>query len=293
MATFKGYRVTSPYGFRTDPISKGKEFHAGVDLVKRHHSPIHAFSKGTVIYAGMGQNGTGLGGYGHVVLIQDQNNHAQLYAHLHRVSVQKGQRIAKDDLIGYQGSTGRVTGSHLHFEVRKHAENRPPYGYRGNKKASTLEPTSYLNQLSTFRKGSTTATLQKGSRGERVKVLQQKLLQLGYSLPQYGADSQFGEETEKAVRDFQKSESITVDGIVGPQTQGKLSSRMNEIKAYPGDFIQKGSSGKVVKTIQRKVGTAVDGIYGPKTEQAVKNYQKKYGLTVDGIVGPNTWESLF
>lgn len=142
---FQGYTISSPYGWRRHPITGEQKFHAGIDLVKSHQAPIYAFTGGVVLFAGMGKSGTGLGGYGNVVVIKDKNNHAQLYAHLDRVSVKTGEQINKNDRIGYQGATGYVTGSHLHYEVRK--KTSPQYGWEADASKSTLNPTTYLRNF--------------------------------------------------------------------------------------------------------------------------------------------------
>ncbi|GGA80425.1 peptidoglycan DD-metalloendopeptidase family protein [Ornithinibacillus halotolerans] len=141
---FENYRVTSPYGYRTDPITRdGKSFHDGIDLVKRHRAPIQAFIGGVVIYAGNGAPGTGVGGYGNVVVIRDKNNRAHVYAHLDSVAVRKGQTVERGHIIGRQGATGnRVTGSHLHYEIRK--KSSPSLGWIQDPQARTLDPTKYL-----------------------------------------------------------------------------------------------------------------------------------------------------
>lgn len=139
---FKGYRTTSAYGWRTHPISGGRKFHGGIDLVKSHKAPIKAFLPGTVLYAGLGQSGTGVGGYGNVVVIKDNNGRANLYAHLDSVAVKKGQKVTTNTTVGYQGATGNVTGSHLHFEVRK--KTSPSLGWTSAQENSTLDPTNYL-----------------------------------------------------------------------------------------------------------------------------------------------------
>src|SRR5690625_3237747 len=119
---FKDYRQTSSYGYRTHPITgKRGSFHAGIDLVKLKggvNAPIEAFTAGTVVYADLGKSGSGLGGYGNVVLIKDKNNYGQLYAHLHSVNVRNGQKVKKGQVIGRQGETGYVTGANFHYEVR-------------------------------------------------------------------------------------------------------------------------------------------------------------------------------
>ncbi|HAM81612.1 M23 family metallopeptidase [Ornithinibacillus bavariensis] len=83
-------RVTSPYGNRTDPVTGQKNtFHDGIDLVKSHQAPIGAFVLGKVLYTGNGVSGTGVGGYGNVVVIEDKNKRGHVYAHLASVSVKK------------------------------------------------------------------------------------------------------------------------------------------------------------------------------------------------------------
>ncbi len=286
MAEFRGFRITSPYGYRTHPIRGSRDFHAGVDLVKSHQAPIHAFTSGTVIYAGFGKSGTGLGGYGNVVLIRDRNNRTQLYAHLDSVAVNSGQPVSQNKVIGYQGATGYVTGSHLHFEIRKKVETAPPYGYRADKPSSTMNPISYVNQFSS------NEALKEKSNGTEVRNLQRELIKLGFNLNKYGADGVFGNETESAVKAFQRSEGIKVDGIVGPVTRARLDKKTTVVANYPG-IIKRGSKGELVEIIQRKIGAKVDGIFGPETERKVKQYQRRNNIKVDGIVGPETWQKLF
>lgn len=142
---FKAYRQTSAYGWRTHPIHKTRKFHAGIDLVKLKggvNAPIEAFIGGEVIYAGFGQSGTGVGGYGNVVVIKDSKGAAHVYAHLHSVSVKKGATVKKGQTIGRQGATGNVTGAHLHYEVRK--KSSPSLGWTSKQEKSTHNPTTYV-----------------------------------------------------------------------------------------------------------------------------------------------------
>ncbi|MCM3272621.1 peptidoglycan DD-metalloendopeptidase family protein [Paenibacillus elgii] len=139
MGVFEGWKVTSPYGYRTDPINGSRSFHTGIDLVKYHRYPIPAFVGGVVLFAGEGVAGTGFGGYGNVVALRDDKGYVHCYCHLDSVAVQKGQKLSKGDIVGYQGTTGRSTGSHLHYEVR--AEDAPSYGY-----GSHVDPSEYLEK---------------------------------------------------------------------------------------------------------------------------------------------------
>lgn len=147
---FKAYRTTSPFGQRRHPISGKNSFHTGIDLVKLKggkNAPIEAFTAGTVLFAGVGQSGSGFGGYGNVVLIKDKNNRGQVYAHLNSVSVKKGQSVKRGQKIGNQGTTGQSTGPHLHFEVRKNADGSVPYGWIADRANNCLEPTKYLKDF--------------------------------------------------------------------------------------------------------------------------------------------------
>lgn len=156
---FDGYRITSSYGWRMDPFVGGREFHSGIDLAKADRAPIYAFTDGTVLFTGMGQNGTGLGGYGNVVVMKDRNGCAHIYAHLAKTKAKKGTIVKKGQIIGYQGATGRVTGSHLHYEIRKRSS--PKYGWTANRQQSTLDPTQYLQSYNPKQQGSNSETTYK------------------------------------------------------------------------------------------------------------------------------------
>ena len=144
---FKDYRITSPFGPRIHPITRQNTFHTGIDLVKSHRAPIFAFTPGEVLFAGMGQTGTGFGGYGNVVAIKDKNNRLHVYAHLDSVTVRKGQNVVQGQEVGKQGNTGQSTGSHLHYEVRKNAQSTPPYGWIADRANNCFEPTQYLHKF--------------------------------------------------------------------------------------------------------------------------------------------------
>lgn len=140
MNVFEGWKITSPYGYRSDPFTGSRVFHTGIDLVKYHKYPIPAFVGGVVLFAGEGVAGTGFGGYGNVVALQDDKGYVHCYCHLDSVAATKGQTINKGDIVGYQGTTGRSTGSHLHYEIR--AKDAPSYGY-----GSHVDPGDYLKNL--------------------------------------------------------------------------------------------------------------------------------------------------
>lgn len=306
--TFRGYRITSPYGSRRNPFNKSRDFHAGVDLVKKHRAPIYAFTAGEVIYAGIGKSGTGLGGYGNVVLLLDKNNNLQLYAHLNSVAVRTGRRVNKNQLIGYQGNTGQSTGSHLHLEIRTNGDRKPPYGYRANRASSTIEPIGYLNSFDSSKSEKTSPSnntssasgiLRRGMRGREVLQLQEQLKKAGINISKYGADGIYGQETEQAVTAFQRQQKLKVDGIAGPVTRAALQKIVNE-NSKGFKTLRRGMSGKEVKELQQEliaVGIRLakygaDGKFGKETEEAVKEFQSQEMLRVDGIVGAETWKKL-
>ncbi|MFB2938806.1 peptidoglycan-binding protein [Aerosakkonemataceae cyanobacterium BLCC-F154] len=134
------------------------------------------------------------------------------------------------------------------------------------------------------------AILRLGSKGEDVKLLQQLLNSYGYSLV---VDGDFGSRTDAAVKGFQRSRGLVVDGIVGINTWNALLP--NNPSSFP--TLRRGSRGYYVTFLQERLNifgypVAVDGIFGSITEATVKNFQRDQGLLVDGIVGPMTWRAL-
>ena len=101
--------IVSPYGWRW-----GRP-HEGVDFGAHYGAPIHAVGDGVVIGAGYLADE---GGYGQIVLVRHAGGVITAYAHMSRVLVRSGERVHAGDLLGRVGSTGHVTGPHLHFEVR-------------------------------------------------------------------------------------------------------------------------------------------------------------------------------
>ena len=104
---------TSGYGTRTDPFRGGAARHQGIDLAAPVGTPIYATAEGTVDDAGYNR-----GGYGNLIKLNHGRGIETRYGHLSRILVSPGQRVARGQLIGHMGSTGRSTGSHLHYEVR-------------------------------------------------------------------------------------------------------------------------------------------------------------------------------
>lgn len=107
-------------------ISQGYQFyHKAVDISNRAGGPILAADSGTITVAGWVDNS----GYGNRIMIDHGNGFVSLYAHLSVVQVQVGQRVNRGDVIGQMGSTGRSTGTHLHFEIRRGGVLDNPLSY--------------------------------------------------------------------------------------------------------------------------------------------------------------------
>eukprot|EP00873_Tetraselmis_striata_P030549 jgi/Tetstr1/450813/TSEL_037849.t1 len=108
-----GGTITSSFGNRTDPFLKRAAFHSGIDFRASTGTPVLAAAGGTVSFAASN------GGYGNMVEIDHGNGLSTRYAHLSQLGVSVGQTITGGQQIGRAGSTGRSTGPHVHFEVRK------------------------------------------------------------------------------------------------------------------------------------------------------------------------------
>ncbi len=105
--------ISSPFGWRTDPFNHRRRFHTGVDIRSPRGTRIRAAAKGLVIYAGW------YGAYGKCVWIDHGSRTATVYGHMLSIYVRPGQLVTRGHIIGTVDSTGRSTGNHLHFEVRK------------------------------------------------------------------------------------------------------------------------------------------------------------------------------
>ncbi|MGE0407752.1 MAG: M23 family metallopeptidase [Amphiplicatus sp.] len=113
-------RFTSGFGVRRDPITGRNANHFGIDFAAAWASPVTATAAGVVRYAGMRS------GWGRMVEIDHGNGFVTRYAHLSRISVQAGQKVALHDKVGELGSSGRSTGPHVHYEILLKGKPRNP-----------------------------------------------------------------------------------------------------------------------------------------------------------------------
>lgn len=116
-------RFTSGFGYRRDPKTGGRRMHNGSDFAGPTGTDIFATADGVVTYAGWQS------GFGRLVKIQHAFGIETLYAHNSRIRVKKGQRVSRGDHIADMGSTGRSTGTHLHYEVRVNGRPVNPMTY--------------------------------------------------------------------------------------------------------------------------------------------------------------------
>lgn len=122
----KNYRLSSPFGWRTSPISGKKELHNGLDFAAPAGTPIYAADDGTVIDSRYSNS------WGNVVQIDHGGGVVTLYAHASARLVSKGQTVKKGEMIAKVGSTGWSTGNHLHFTVYKNGTAVDPMTYLGS-----------------------------------------------------------------------------------------------------------------------------------------------------------------
>lgn len=117
-------RIASGYGYRTDPFTKARKFHYGMDFSSPRGTPIYATGDGIVTRADNKATG-----YGNHIVIDHGYGYESLYGHLYKYNVKAGQKVQRGDIIGFVGSTGRSEGPHLHYEVFKDGERINPMNF--------------------------------------------------------------------------------------------------------------------------------------------------------------------
>jgi murein DD-endopeptidase MepM/ murein hydrolase activator NlpD len=117
-------RMASGFGYRTDPFTKARKFHYGMDFTAPRGTPVYATGDGKVSRA----DNTATG-YGNHVVIDHGYGYESLYAHLYKYNVRAGQKVQRGDIIGFVGSTGRSEAPHCHYEVFKDGERINPINF--------------------------------------------------------------------------------------------------------------------------------------------------------------------
>ncbi len=121
-------RMASGFGYRSDPFTKARKMHEGMDFTAKTGTPIFATGDGVVSKAD-----NTVSGFGNHIVIRHGFGYETLYAHLSKYKARAGQRVKRGDIIGYIGSTGRSEGPHLHYEVHKDGKVVNPLNfYYGN-----------------------------------------------------------------------------------------------------------------------------------------------------------------
>ena len=114
-------RVSSGFGMRVHPIARAWRAHKGIDYAAPTGTRVRSVGDAVVEFAGP------RGGYGNVVILRHHGQYTTVYAHLSRIAVKRGARVAQNDTIGLVGQTGWATGPHLHYEFRIAGEARNPF----------------------------------------------------------------------------------------------------------------------------------------------------------------------
>ncbi len=131
-------RMASGFGFRSDPFTKVRKMHKGMDFTSPRGTPVFATGDGVIFRADNRSSG-----YGNHIRINHGYGYKTLYAHLYKYNVKKGQKVKRGDVIGFVGSTGRSQAPHLHYEVLKDGKHINPINfYYGN-----LSPKEFANLL--------------------------------------------------------------------------------------------------------------------------------------------------
>lgn len=113
-------RLSSQFGIRADPFTQAPQFHRGIDIAAPAGACVRAARSGTVLFSGY------LGGYGNAIVIEHAGGYRTLYGHASRILVKEGDPVSSDQIIAEVGSSGRSTGTHLHFELQKGGEQVDP-----------------------------------------------------------------------------------------------------------------------------------------------------------------------
>lgn len=128
-------RMASGYGYRNDPFTKIRKFHAGMDFSAKPGTPVYASGDATVIRAN-----NVMSGYGNLIILRHGFGYETYYAHLSKYNVKVGQKVKRGDVIGFVGNTGRSEGPHLHYEVHINGKVVNPINfYYGNISAEEFE----------------------------------------------------------------------------------------------------------------------------------------------------------
>jgi len=136
-------RMASGYGWRSDPFTKARKRHYGMDFTAPRGTPIYATGDGKVVRVDQGS-----AGYGKHIRIDHGFGYITLYGHMSKYNVKKYQKVKRGDLIGFVGNTGRSQAPHLHYEVHKNVKKINPINfYYGNLSPEEFEAMQKAAQI--------------------------------------------------------------------------------------------------------------------------------------------------
>lgn len=207
---FPSYKITSRYGMRYHPVDKRNKMHNGIDLTATKDGEtgqvdrIMAHTGGTVDAVGYDSSA------GNYINIRVDKDTVMVYRHLRaKPTLQVGETVKTGQVIGYMGKSGKATGAHLHWGIKKDG--------------AWIDPTPYLDADYPVAPEDKTFTLELrvlrcGCKGEDVKSLQRYLMGCGYTID---VDGSYGPATENVVECYQEDSDgvLTPDGKAGPITQ--------------------------------------------------------------------------
>lgn len=280
-------------------------FHTGQDIIADKMTPVVAAADGVVLYVNWTAQSHMNPDRCCSLVIRHDDGWESWYLHLDndttgtddgkgwgiKRAITPGVRVTAGQHIAWVGDSGNAesTTPHLHFELR-------------NRQGVVVNPYTSLvkaggNDVGKGPRdplvgGARPLTI--GTNGADVRVLQNSLTDLGYSVGTI--DAHFGPNTQTAVKKFQAAVGLGVDGVVGRETKTAISGL--KFPNSSKDVLSIGSKGSDVKVLQKSLKTNgfeagnPDGIFGPITLKAVLSFQKYNGLWVDGLVGPKTKRSL-
>lgn len=241
--------------------------HAGQDVTNSTGTAVYAAAGGSAYRVGSGVLG---GRTGNGIILFHGNSTYTYYGHLNRFRISQGASVSAGQWIGDMGTTGNVTGPHLHFETHTGGLN------------GIVDPVSFMRARGVDLGGGW-SSIDPGASGEVVEVIQYLMRYRGTNLV---IDGDYGPVSVSAVKSFQSSQGLYVDGQVGPKTWPELVATARS-----------GRNGNHVKAAQtalnvRSAGLLVDGDCGPVTVSAIRSFQSVNRLVVDGVCGPVTWRAL-
>jgi murein DD-endopeptidase MepM/ murein hydrolase activator NlpD len=136
-------RMASGFGWRSDPFTKARKRHYGMDFTAPRGTPVYATGDGKVVRVDQGS-----AGYGKHIRVDHGFGYITLYAHLSKYNVKKYQKVKRGDLIGFVGNTGRSQAPHLHYEVHKNGKKINPINfYYGNLSPEEFEAMQKAAQI--------------------------------------------------------------------------------------------------------------------------------------------------